>query len=316
MASGGLVATNTREAHIAQLAGGRRSPPRGGVRGVAPRPSRRLDIGLMPPLDGGPGDGRLFFSPEFQRDQLGMGIRVLVAEDNVTNREVARGILRKLGIFADVVANGREAIDILRRVTFDLVFMDVEMPEMDGLDATRALRASGSERLNASIPVIAMTARALCGDREVCLAAGMDDYIAKPVTPASLARLIEKWVGKPGSGPNKSEKTTPTASAGQTGNGRTPAVFNHSDLLARLMGDGFLARIVVLGFRAEIARQLDALQGCLDVRDLKGAEHQVRTIKAAANDIGAERLVGLPSSWSGHGGPATRRRCGPVFRSC
>jgi CheY-like chemotaxis protein len=172
--------------------------------------------------------------------------------------------------------------------------MDVEMPEMDGLEATRLLRASGSEWLNGSIPVIAMTARALCGDREVCLAAGMNDYIAKPVTPASLARLIEKWVvAKPGSGPNKNQKAIQTASAVQIGNGRTPAVFNHSDLLERLMGDGFLARTVVRGFRAEIPQQLDALQGCLGVRDLKGAEHHVRTIKAAANDIGAERLAGL-----------------------
>jgi signal transduction histidine kinase/ActR/RegA family two-component response regulator len=120
-------------------------------------------------------------------------VRVLVAEDNITNQQVAMGILRKLGLRADAVANGREALEALRLVPYDLVLMDVQMPEMDGLEATRAVRAPGSGILNCKIPIIAMTAHALQGDREQCLAAGMDDYIAKPVTPAELSVLLEKW---------------------------------------------------------------------------------------------------------------------------
>jgi len=121
-------------------------------------------------------------------------VRVLVAEDNITNQRVAMGILRKLGLRADAVANGREAMEALRSVPYDLVLMDVQMPEMDGLEATRAARAPGSGILNCKIPIIAMTAHAMHGDREHCLAAGMDDYIAKPVTPADLSVVLEKWI--------------------------------------------------------------------------------------------------------------------------
>ena len=123
-------------------------------------------------------------------------IRVLLAEDNITNQQVAMGILRKLGLHADAVANGLDVLDILRRIPYDLVFMDIQMPEMDGLAATRAIRAGGNGILNPRVPIIAMTARAMQGDREECLKSGMDGYIAKPVTPEALMRLIEGWLAK------------------------------------------------------------------------------------------------------------------------
>ena len=121
-------------------------------------------------------------------------LRVLLAEDNLTNRQVALGILGKLGLRVDGVTNGREALEALRKVAYDLVLMDVQMPEMDGLDATRAIRAADGGTLNGQIPIIAMTAHAMQGDREKCLAAGMDDYIAKPVSPASLSAMLEEWI--------------------------------------------------------------------------------------------------------------------------
>ena len=124
-------------------------------------------------------------------------VRILLAEDNITNQQVALAILRKLGLRAEAVANGREVLDSLRSIPYDLVLMDVQMPEMDGLETTRAIRSGREGTLNPGIPIIAMTAHAMQGDREECIAAGMDDYIAKPVMPASLAAVLEKWLVQP-----------------------------------------------------------------------------------------------------------------------
>lgn len=123
-------------------------------------------------------------------------IRVLVAEDSRTNRQVALAILHKLGFCADAVTNGREALYALRNVPYDIVLMDVQMPEMDGLEATRAARSIGSGILNQDIPIIAMTAHTLQRDHDACLAAGMNDYITKPVSPTVLSQLLDKWVTK------------------------------------------------------------------------------------------------------------------------
>ncbi|RPI24632.1 MAG: response regulator [Acidobacteria bacterium] len=114
------------------------------------------------------------------------------SSDNVTNQMVALGILKKFGLRADVVANGREAIKALESVRYDLVLMDVQMPEMDGLEATRKIR-SGT-LLNRDVPIIAMTAHAMQGDRDRCLEAGMNDYVAKPVDPKTLACKLAQWL--------------------------------------------------------------------------------------------------------------------------
>ena len=121
-------------------------------------------------------------------------MRILLAEDNITNQMVLRAILQKLGLYSDAVANGAEAIKALETINYDLVLMDVQMPEMGGIEATSLIRRAQSKVKNHQVPVIALTARAMRGDREECLAAGMDDYIAKPVTPVALVRVLEKWL--------------------------------------------------------------------------------------------------------------------------
>ena len=123
-------------------------------------------------------------------------VRILLAEDNITNQQVAVGILKKLGLRADAVANGAEAVKSLEMIPYDLVLMDVQMPEMDGIEATREIRNLQSAVRNHQIPIIAMTAHALQGDRERCIEAGMNDYVPKPISPQILAEALEKWLPK------------------------------------------------------------------------------------------------------------------------
>jgi CheY-like chemotaxis protein len=120
------------------------------------------------------------------------GVRILLAEDIDLNRRIALRMLERLGYRADTVGNGRLAVEAVRNHPYDLVFLDVHMPEMDGFTAIREIRKF---RQNAHRPVVvAMTARAMAGDREQCLAAGMDDYISKPVRLDDIRAVVEKWV--------------------------------------------------------------------------------------------------------------------------
>jgi len=121
-------------------------------------------------------------------------IRILVAEDNPVNQKVAQALLRKMGLSSDVVANGLEAVSALQTIPYDLVLMDCQMPEMDGYEATSLIRRNGSKTLNPCIPIIAMTALAMQGDRERCIQAGMNDFIAKPVLRRELEKKLARWL--------------------------------------------------------------------------------------------------------------------------
>lgn len=120
--------------------------------------------------------------------------RILVVEDNQVNRTVAVRLLARQGCDVDTAEDGRKAVEAFAKVDYDLVFMDVNMPEMDGLEATAEIRRreAGGRRT----PIVAMTARAMTGDRERCLAAGMDDYISKPVSGEDLRKVLDSWVSE------------------------------------------------------------------------------------------------------------------------
>jgi PAS domain S-box-containing protein len=132
---------------------------------------------------------------------VGHRARVLLVEDNAVNQTVALKMLEKLGYRADVVADGQEAIFALETTPYDLVLMDVQMPVMDGFAATRAIRSGRTKALKPNLPIVAMTAHAIEGDREKCLEAGMDDYVSKPVALPALAAALERWLALPQKSP-------------------------------------------------------------------------------------------------------------------
>ena len=233
------------------------------------------------------------------RDLGRPGVRVLLAEDNATNQQVALGILQKLGLRADAVNDGREALEALRRIHYDLVLMDVQMPELDGYGATRAIRAAENGTLNRAIPIIAMTAHAMDGDREKCLASGMDDYVAKPVSPGALAHVLETWLSKIDVAKRVSTMPKTPSNSVQVDNPQAfveRPVFGEAALVDRLMGDRSLAAVVVEGFLGDIPKQIDALKGFAAVDDLRAVERQAHTIKGAAATVSADALAAVALS--------------------
>ena len=141
-----------------------------------------------------PGSGGTVYRRQLSTAVLVRPVRVLIAEDNAVNLRLVVAQLARLGIKADSAGNGLEAIAAVARQAYDLVFMDCQMPEMDGLQATREIRQQETTRAGAKhIPIVALTANAMSGDREMCMEAGMDDYIAKPVRGEDLKHMVEKW---------------------------------------------------------------------------------------------------------------------------
>jgi PAS domain S-box-containing protein len=218
-------------------------------------------------------------------------VRILLAEDNITNQQVALGILKKLGLRADVVANGVEALTALEQIPYDLVLMDVQMPEMDGLEATRQIREPGSAVQNHTVPVIAMTAHAMAGDREKCLEAGMNDYLSKPVAPEALAGKLEKWLkAQSGSDPD-AETENPAAFLSKPHDLSEPDdpsdIFDRKAFVHRMMGDENLADMIITGFLEDMPVQITILRNLVQQNHVQKVRAQAHKIKGAAANITA-----------------------------
>jgi CheY-like chemotaxis protein len=154
-------------------------------------------LGLTPAIGAGDSDGRAAAGTPAV---VPAGLRILVAEDHPVNQRLAAAMLRKMGHVPTIAEHGLAALACLGTATFDLVLMDVQMPEMDGLATTEAIRLR-EQHLGGHIPIVAMTANAMSGDRERCLAAGMDDYVSKPVTAKELAAAIARALDSRPRGP-------------------------------------------------------------------------------------------------------------------
>jgi signal transduction histidine kinase/CheY-like chemotaxis protein/HPt (histidine-containing phosphotransfer) domain-containing protein len=225
-------------------------------------------------------------------------LKVLVADDNLTNRQVAQGLLQRMGVEAEVVASGRDALEQLQETLFDLVLMDVQMPELDGFATTRLVREIAPHMLNHGIHVVAMTAHAMSGDRQRCLDAGMDDYVAKPISPQSMSAMIERWL-------LRSDATGQTRGCGTIFSSSEPSPTpdlsaSHEStfqgaaaLIERLMDDEELARTVAIGFLDDIPKQLARLHEFAAQDDFTAAARQAHSIKGASASVGGSALAAL-----------------------
>ena len=248
----------------------------------------------------------------------GLDINILLAEDNITNQRVAIGMLNKFGLSADIANNGKEALEASSATQYDLILMDMQMPEMDGVNATREIRARGFNS-----PIIAMTANAMVEDREKCTEAGMNDYLSKPVTPDALIELLEKWLPtKPKENQTTNASQVPSSatpednnaskgisnnpnpqssSAGeqnmdstqQTTNNETTSdkpVFDQAVLNEQTMDDHDLALIIVESFMSDIPPKLPTIEALIEERDYEKIARETHSIKGAAAYLGGEAL--------------------------
>ena len=209
------------------------------------------------------------------------GTRILLVEDNAFNQELALDVLSRAGIVVSVAANGQEALDMLARQRFDAVLMDCQMPIMDGYAATRALREQPQWR---DLPVIAMTANAMVGDRDKALAAGMNDHIAKPIKVDDVFATLARWVRPPSAAPSDSAGTASVARQGGD-LGDLPGI-DVRDALAGVMGDEALYRRLLRMFRDHEADFLARFTAVRTAGELEAAARLVHDLKSAAGTLG------------------------------
>ncbi|MDQ2800766.1 MAG: response regulator, partial [Armatimonadota bacterium] len=220
-------------------------------------------------------------------------LRLLLAEDNLVNQRLAMRVLEKRGHQVTVAANGREALSMLERGRFDLVLMDVQMPEMDGFEATAAIRA-GEAGTGAHLPIVAMTAHAMKGDRERCLAAGMDGYVSKPLQVQELLDVIATVV--PGLHEDSASLVEPSAVSETHWAG-----FDREAALSRMDGDiGLLGEIVEL-FLEEAPRLLSLVHERLSAGDASGVERAAHSLKGASANLCASGLAAAAGTLEARG---------------
>jgi len=224
-------------------------------------------------------------NPGVDRTGTKTNIRLLLAEDNSTNQKVILRILNNLGYRADAVANGREALEALDLVPYDLVLMDIQMPELDGFETSEAIRRkeAGAGR---HLPIVAMTAHAMKGDREKCLAAGMDDYISKPLYPKDLQEVIQRALsGLP------ARKEAADTQFGLM----AKRVFDRDDLMRRIGCDEDILEEILRGFIDDYSVQLEKLQQALIDRNRESTQRLVHLMMGAAANMSANPLRELVS---------------------
>ncbi len=216
------------------------------------------------------------------------GMRVLLVEDNEINRQVAEELLQMAGVIVSLASHGADAIARLDRETFDAVLMDCQMPVMDGYTATRALR---KDPRHAGLPIVAMTANALVGDREKCLAAGMNDYVTKPIDPRQLFQALAPWVptnGTPGD-PAVHEADAAVTTEVEDRWQDTPEIL-FSEGLDRMMGNGELYAKLLRQFCVTYGTVDRTLQSHHESGDLQAVGALTHAVKGLAGNLSANRV--------------------------
>ncbi|MBZ5516255.1 MAG: PAS domain S-box protein [Acidobacteriia bacterium] len=230
-------------------------------------------------------------------------LRVLVAEDNVVNQQFIARVLEKRGHTATVVSDGRAALAALEKAPYDLVLMDVQMPELDGFKATALIREREGPK-GQHTPIIAMTAHAMKGDCERCLAAGMDAYVSKPVNVSELMTAIESLIPEAGA----SEEDTPRGEAG----GRPVEV---KALLERLDGDADLLMEMIQLFLVDCPKRLEAIQQALEHKDGRSLEAEAHALKGSVGNFLAKSVFDIARKLEVFGQQRDLRRAQEVYRT-
>jgi|GEM_PF-324928 len=215
-------------------------------------------------------------------------MRILLVEDNIINQKVAQSILSKLGLDADIANNGTEAIKILERTDYDLVFMDVQMPDLDGFEATRIIRKPNSAVRKHDIPVIAMTAHAMEGDRERCIEAGMDDYISKPIEIESLIGLLNRYSVK-----SNEEKHIGDTSSEEKNSTEGLPVFDSEAFMERVLNDVKIASYIIGIFLENAPRMITGLKDSVEKGDIASISSCAHSLKGSSANLGGVALSGL-----------------------
>jgi signal transduction histidine kinase/DNA-binding response OmpR family regulator len=223
-------------------------------------------------------------SQENQQEDAGVlaGARILLVEDNEVNRKVAIRLLEKLGVQVEVAVNGREAVERVAAQTYDLILMDCQMPEMDGYEATRHIRQHEAQTGRERVPIVALTAHALSGDREKCLAVGMDDYLSKPLKPGELKATLLNWL--------KAKKNQTDVEKSQKEVRRMQLIdWEHLEEITG--GDVEFQVELFQEFIAQMPTLLSQLESALALGDAATFGRVAHTLKGSARSIGADPLA-------------------------
>lgn len=212
-------------------------------------------------------------------------LKILLAEDNITNQKLAVAILKKEGNHVAVADNGRQAVELFERESFDLVLMDMQMPEMDGLEATEAIREI-EKRTGTRVPIIALTANAMTGDREQCLKAGMDDYLSKPLRADHLFTMIHRLTSQ------RRPASTPTAAAVPP---EEPVndVFDYAASVQQVGDDPELLTQLVAVFIEQLPKLLLPLAAAVVSSDATAIRRTAHALTSSVSVISATRTKNL-----------------------
>ena len=239
------------------------------------------------------------------------GTRILLVDDNHINQMVAQGVLDDIGLQADIANHGKEAIESLmlthNTLPYSLVLMDCQMPEMDGYEATRAIRGGAAGERYKKIPIVAMTANAMQGDRDKCLAAGMNDYLSKPVNPDQLLTILKQYLKFSGSGklrtsPLQNLESTQTLESTdklESSDGQNKVIdltWDKEGALIRIGGNEALLKTLAGIFTRDGLKQLNELKTSVSEEDYQEATHIAHSIKGVAANLGGLKLQSVAAA--------------------
>ena len=213
-----------------------------------------------------------------------MNVRILLAEDNEINQEVAFEILKAGGYHCDIVGNGREALEAAAENEYDLILMDCMMPELDGYEATRGIRQN-EEKTGCHVPIIALTANAMKGDRELCIQSGMNDYLSKPLDPDEVIGMIGKWCA----GSDVEEQPAILPESGMQED-TAPALFDRQAVLERCIGNTDLVEKLIAKFFEQLGGDISALESAISDSNEQQVVQSAHRIKGASANLSMDSL--------------------------